>query len=255
MILSTVIWVLSALAGAVVVGAEKHTVRFDNRCGYGTPHLLKNGAILSQGEEYVSDGSLDSTIAYLQTGNCNLNGEGCTLVEMTLVNPTCPGCGSSVDISLIPPLAFSVSTSFSYFNGCDGQGAVCNSENCTTAFYIPSDNHVQVQCEENNVDLLISFCAEGSSTYVKVDEVVTPPSLSVGAAATRPKTAVMGSTASVPQHPSATSSSHPSATTAASKKKCKKSRSQRRDSVAAKRSESFLKFHRRHAKNRLGSGH
>lgn len=36
-------------------------------------------------------------------GSCGDNGEGCTLVETTLVNPTTPGSGSSTDISLIPP--------------------------------------------------------------------------------------------------------------------------------------------------------
>lgn len=31
------------------------------------------------------------------------NGEGCTLIETTLTNPTSAGSGSSTDISLIPP--------------------------------------------------------------------------------------------------------------------------------------------------------
>ena len=45
-------------------------------------------------------------------GSCGDNGEGCTLIETTLVNPTSPGSGSSTDISLIPPLAFSVTSGF-----------------------------------------------------------------------------------------------------------------------------------------------
>lgn len=36
-------------------------------------------------------------------GGCGFNGEGCTLIETTLINPTSPGSGSSTDISLIPP--------------------------------------------------------------------------------------------------------------------------------------------------------
>ena len=36
-------------------------------------------------------------------GACGLNGEHCTMVETTLVNPTCAGCGSSADITLIEP--------------------------------------------------------------------------------------------------------------------------------------------------------
>lgn len=42
--------------------------------------------------------------SYLQNGDqCGYNGEDCTLMEMTMVNPTCTGCGSSADISLIDP--------------------------------------------------------------------------------------------------------------------------------------------------------
>lgn len=40
---------------------------------------------------------------FLQKGNCGFNGEGCTLVETTLQNPTTAGSGSSTDLSLIPP--------------------------------------------------------------------------------------------------------------------------------------------------------
>ena len=36
-------------------------------------------------------------------GGCGFNGEGCTLVEVTLQNPTTAGSGSSADISLIEP--------------------------------------------------------------------------------------------------------------------------------------------------------
>lgn len=38
-------------------------------------------------------------------GRCGFNGDGCTLVELTLINPdpARPGSGSSADISLIPP--------------------------------------------------------------------------------------------------------------------------------------------------------
>ncbi|KAF9447944.1 glycopeptide [Macrolepiota fuliginosa MF-IS2] len=153
-ILRRLVWLIVGGFGVFRgVGAEQHRVRFDNRCGYGIPHLLKDGNVLSQGEEFVSNGSFTSGIAYLQTGDCNLNGEGCTLVEMTLTNPVCPGCGSSVDISLIPPLAYSVPTSFSYFNGCDGNSAACSSPGCGVAFFTPNDDRVQVQCEEHDVGI------------------------------------------------------------------------------------------------------
>jgi len=122
---------------------------------------------LSSGEPFTSNGPFSSAIAYLQTGNCLLNGEGCTLVETTLVNPTCIGCGSSTDISLIPPHAYSVPVSFSYYGGCTNQGASCSSPTCPTAFFVPNDNQVQVECQDNNVNLLITFCAGGSGATSK----------------------------------------------------------------------------------------
>ncbi|KAG1727115.1 hypothetical protein EDB19DRAFT_1857703 [Suillus lakei] len=146
---------------AVGVGAETHTIKFINQCGYGTPCLVVNGQNVSTGQDYVVDGMF-SAIAYLQTGQCNVNGEDCTLLEMNLVNPTCAGCGSSVDISLIDPHRFNVETSFSYYNGCDGLGADCNSADCAVAFFAPEDWYAQRQCEANNVDLLVTFCGNAS---------------------------------------------------------------------------------------------
>ncbi|KLO16766.1 hypothetical protein SCHPADRAFT_937629 [Schizopora paradoxa] len=148
-----------AVASAfALVKAETHTVHFENKCGRGTPTLVQNGKILSTGGDFTSNGPLISAIAYLQTGNCLLNGEGCTLVETTLVNPTSAGSGSSSDISLIPPHAFNVAAGFGYFGGCDGAGADCTSANCPTAFFQPDDTHVQVACQSNNVNLAITFC-------------------------------------------------------------------------------------------------
>ncbi|KAF9652141.1 glycopeptide [Thelephora ganbajun] len=141
--------------------AERHTVSFDNRCGHGTPTLVsQHGQILSTGKAYVSYEPLIGAIAYLQTKNvCGLNGDHCTTVETTLKNPTCPGCGSSTDITLIPPHTFSVTTGFTYHNGCDGAGATCNNANCPTAFHESTDTWVQVACQANDVNLIISFCA------------------------------------------------------------------------------------------------
>ena len=85
------------------------------------------------------------------TGNCGFNGENCLLVETTLVNPTCAGCGSSTDLSLIAPHAFSVTTGFGYYNGCDGAGANCDNANCNTAFHKTDDYQVQVQCTASDV--------------------------------------------------------------------------------------------------------
>ncbi|KAF7315735.1 Glycopeptide protein [Mycena indigotica] len=91
---------LCAVGGA---SAESHTVRFDNRCGFGTPQLIQGGDVLTT-TSYTSDGQLSAAIAYLQHGSqCGFNGENCSLVELTMTNPVVAGGGSSADISLIDP--------------------------------------------------------------------------------------------------------------------------------------------------------
>ncbi|KAJ3997128.1 glycopeptide [Lentinula boryana] len=149
--------VVLVVAAATLATAETHTVTFTNLCGKGVPTLKANGVTLSTGKPYTSNGPLEAAIAYLDVG-CGANGEECTTVETTLVNPTSPGSGSSTDITLIPPHAFSVTTGFGYYNGCDGAGADCNNPNCPTAFFKPTDTGVQVACQTDNVDLVITFC-------------------------------------------------------------------------------------------------
>ncbi|KAJ7938973.1 hypothetical protein B0H13DRAFT_1499779, partial [Mycena leptocephala] len=94
---------------------------------------------------FTINGPLGSAIAYLQSSNesapaCGFNGEGCTLIETSLANPTHggPGSGSSSDISLIPPYVQFLVT-FVYFNGCDGQGAECLQDDCPMAFHSPNE--------------------------------------------------------------------------------------------------------------------
>ncbi|KAF8142358.1 hypothetical protein K438DRAFT_1922583 [Mycena galopus ATCC 62051] len=145
---------LALLALAISnVHAETHTVHFTNLCGFGTPTLIQGPNVLSTGGDYTSNGPLISAIAYLQTGSCGFNGEGCTLVETTLSNGF-----SSTDISLIPPHAFSVTSGFGYYNGCDGAGADCQEPNCPQAFESSDQTYKQVGCSVANVDLAITFC-------------------------------------------------------------------------------------------------
>lgn len=149
-----------ALAVAYVT-AESHTVSFSNNCGSGTPTLMAhNGAIISTGDSYTLNGPLVGAFAYLQTGNCGRYGENCTTVETTLRNPTwkCAGCVSETDLTLVPPHYFSVTTGFSYQNGCDGQGNTCDSASCPGAFNDTTNNNAQVGCTENDANLLVSFC-------------------------------------------------------------------------------------------------
>ncbi|KAF8433710.1 hypothetical protein L210DRAFT_3454566 [Boletus edulis BED1] len=149
---------------ALRANAETHLIKFVNQCGYGTPTLMYNGKNVLTGDTYTSNGPF-SGIAYLQTGGCNLNGENCTLLETTLINPTCAGCGSSTDISLIPPHKYSVETSFAYYDAphCDGKGKMCSTPSCTNAaFFAPNDNFVQVGCQDNDANLLVAFCADAA---------------------------------------------------------------------------------------------
>ncbi|KAJ3868342.1 hypothetical protein EV359DRAFT_70623 [Lentinula novae-zelandiae] len=143
------------IAAVLVTGAlaETHTVVFSNLW----PTLKRN--------TFTSNGPLIAAIAFQRllatyriNAGCGADGQGCTMVETTLVNPTTPGSGSSTDITLIPPHSFSVTTGFGYFNGCNGAGADCISTNCPTAFHNPNDTHVQVACQSDNVNLAITFC-------------------------------------------------------------------------------------------------
>ncbi|KAI0706951.1 glycopeptide [Fomitopsis betulina] len=145
---------LVAAAGVLHVHAETHIVSFTNNCGYGTPYLWgPNGALYSTGDTVEFVGEAQGLIAYLQTGNCGDDGEGCTLVEATLINGA-----SSADISLIPPHAFSVTSGFGYYDGCDGAGADCTYDGCPDAFYQSDQTWVQVGCSADNVNLAITFC-------------------------------------------------------------------------------------------------
>ncbi|KAA1475163.1 glycopeptide, partial [Dentipellis sp. KUC8613] len=163
----TVFQILSAfvLAAAAVasVKAESHTIKFDNRYIYTSPTLIVNGANQTlANNQWTVTGSSASGIAYLQTGECLYNGEHCTLLETTLGNSHCEGCGSSTDISLIPPYVLTCASSCvflrSYYNGCDGEGATCDTPDCSTAFFKSDDNQVQVACQSDDVNLLITFC-------------------------------------------------------------------------------------------------
>ncbi|KAJ3898620.1 hypothetical protein F5879DRAFT_1066158 [Lentinula edodes] len=113
---------------------------------------------------YFRKGPLIAAVAYLDVG-CGADGQGCTMVETTLVNPTTPGSGSSTDITLIPPHSFSIATGFGYFNGCNGAGADCTNANCPTAFHNPNNTHVQVACQSDNVTLVITFSSFRIATY------------------------------------------------------------------------------------------
>ncbi|KAK1233509.1 hypothetical protein PQX77_003320 [Marasmius sp. AFHP31] len=71
--------VLAAAAGTVM--GKRHTVMI-NRCGRGTPQLIR-GPNLSTGGSYTENGPLTSAIAYLQTGQCLFSGgEYCVWYSM-----------------------------------------------------------------------------------------------------------------------------------------------------------------------------
>ncbi|KAI5889634.1 uncharacterized protein SCHCODRAFT_02635165 [Schizophyllum commune H4-8] len=210
------------LLRSTLVTAESHTIKFDNQCGYGTPTLIQGGNTLSLNDanEYTSNGQFAAAIAYLQTGDCKYNGEGCMTTEITLVNPSSAGSGSSVDLSLIPPLAFNVPTTFSYYGGCDGDGKTCDSDSCgVNAFFISTDYQAQVQCQEDDVNLLITFCGNGNGASQSSEAASSPTSFSTAASSSDAASSTAASSApasSVPSSGASTpSSTSPSATSKA----------------------------------------
>ncbi|KAF9071690.1 hypothetical protein BDP27DRAFT_1291170 [Rhodocollybia butyracea] len=198
-ILGLTLFLLTAL-----VNAETHIVKFDNQCGFGTPQLIQGNQVLTT-TEYTFNASY-SGIAYLQTGTCGFNGEKCGTVEMTLINAIVAGGGSSADISYIPPLKYSIPYKFEFYGGCDGQGASCSSPECSEAFYTPDQTYVQVACQTDNVNILITFCdgfaassSAASSTEPESSSSTKVPSTSdssMQASATEATTIDITSTAS-----------------------------------------------------------
>ncbi|KAH9829948.1 uncharacterized protein C8Q71DRAFT_862808 [Rhodofomes roseus] len=147
----------------VICAQELHTVYIVNNCGKGYPVL---GGLY--GEFYPTtdptttltfQGPAWGLLSYLQytddDGNnvCGKDGEGCTMVEATLSNT-----GSSVDITLIPPHAFSVGAGFAYYGGCNGAGMNCTSAACPGAKHNASEGWLQVSCTSASVSLEITFC-------------------------------------------------------------------------------------------------
>ncbi|KAK1217440.1 hypothetical protein PQX77_019904 [Marasmius sp. AFHP31] len=142
-----------ATAATTVLG-ETHTITMINRCNRGTPTLIREGGVVvSTGDPYTANEAIATTIAYLQTGECGFNGENCMTTEITLKNPdpNAPGSGSSVNLSLIPPLAFNVPISFRYTGPCS-DGNACLDANCPSdnAFRVPEDTHSQRACQNND---------------------------------------------------------------------------------------------------------
>ncbi|KAJ6496310.1 glycopeptide [Mycena sanguinolenta] len=155
---------IAILAGIAGVVAETHTITFTNDCpdpDFQIPTLMQGNILLSNGTQpFTIDGPLVGAIAFLQTGRCGgfggLPGNGCGIVEMTLVNPSTAGSNSSTDINIAFPFPFNVVLSFEYFNGCDGIGSNCTNEACPAS-------QLPVSCDADNVNLAISFCALNST--------------------------------------------------------------------------------------------
>jgi len=237
---------LLVLTSAIsVCASESHTVNFDNRCGYGTPQLIQNGQVLTT-TSYTSTGQLSSAIAYLQTGGCGFNGENCTLLELTMTNPVVVGGGSSADISLITPHTFSVPSSLAFYDGCDGVNATCDSPSCSAAFRAPDDTWVQIACQENNVNLLITFCPDGSASSSPGTTTSTQVKTTTGHSQTKTSPSTTSSHAApsstvTTNNPSSPSSPSPSPSTTVPV--CKHKRSERRALNVHRKRGSGRRFH------------
>ncbi|KLO16733.1 hypothetical protein SCHPADRAFT_198248 [Schizopora paradoxa] len=146
--------------GVASVTAESHTIHFTNLCGFGTPIIAQNGIILSTGADFTTNGPFIDGMAYLQTGGCGLNGEGCTIVETTLRNPTTLG-GNGSCTEIVQTSTDFLSIEFSYFinnSGCITiTGGNCPA-NCSTGL-VPFPSQTEcVTCDLDNVNLAINLC-------------------------------------------------------------------------------------------------
>lgn len=129
------------------VRAETHTATFTNQCGYGTPNLSgPNGVLSSTGQAVTFNSPAEGLYAYLQTGNCGSNGEGCPVVNASLVNGD--SCAST---EILPPDTIG----FCFYNGCDGVGFDCTSRPTDP---ITGQEVYSACCAADNVDLAITFC-------------------------------------------------------------------------------------------------
>ncbi|KAG9310360.1 hypothetical protein JVU11DRAFT_9493 [Chiua virens] len=106
------------------------------------------------------------------------DGENCTLLETTLINPTVPGGGSSMDMSLIPPIS------------------LVSILHMTTATVL-----ARVACQVNNINLVVAFCAEASQLVAQ-----NPTTAAVNATSSLPPSSIPTSVST----PSGTPSSDPS---------------------------------------------
>lgn len=100
------------------------------------------------------------------------------IVNTTLTNPTTVDPRSTTILSLSPPYAFSVTSGFGYYNGCDGTGFDCKSmwssqddtpsekwiiapivgttADCSFPFHIVPPPPLEVDCSADNVSSTIT---------------------------------------------------------------------------------------------------
>ncbi|KZV68928.1 hypothetical protein PENSPDRAFT_502878 [Peniophora sp. CONT] len=154
-------WSLSlALVLLLANGAysESHTVSFINNCGFGTPVLLVDEVVVSNGSDYSSDMSIIKGVAYLDQDGCASGGsESCMEIEINLSNSS----PSFVDILLIPPQVYRSAACVTYSDGCDGASLTCTGPDCSEAIISeddPSGSGAVLVCEDSDANVIITFC-------------------------------------------------------------------------------------------------
>ncbi|KAG7439288.1 uncharacterized protein BT62DRAFT_924809 [Guyanagaster necrorhizus] len=91
MLAKALILVASVFSRAIPYArVELHTVKMVNQCGTRILTLSQNFTVLSTGTEETGTGPFESAMA-LDTDDCGFNREYCTIVEITLKNPTVLG--------------------------------------------------------------------------------------------------------------------------------------------------------------------
>ncbi|UZJ53624.1 hypothetical protein CBS101457_002944 [Exobasidium rhododendri] len=141
--------VVAAAVMVSQVAASTHSIQLVNNCGTTTTMQLPGIGNYGAGT-YSFNGDVDGGIAQ---ACADINGQGCTSVEFTLVDGT-----SSADITLISPHVFDHPAQFNMNN--NEVSASCQNANCGTdeAFYSSTDYTAQRQVQGAGSSIYIQFC-------------------------------------------------------------------------------------------------
>ncbi|KAH9931892.1 uncharacterized protein B0H18DRAFT_1208712 [Fomitopsis serialis] len=156
---SILMLITAALLMKLVHAQETHYVSLVNNCGQGYPVLGGlYGEFYNASETSLFKGPAWGLIAYLQYTDNNGMHLAAFYARPMVLSLLDRKQRISVDITLVPPHEFSVTTGFGYYGGCDGSGLDCTSADCIEAKHDSSQGDRQIACTAPNVNLAITFC-------------------------------------------------------------------------------------------------